>query len=81
MQLFDMFIVETPADARVCALTGVFDIALDRLECENCSMAVGVVADNFIPVAIITELSSNSVWPVCVDCATPIVFPGDWRER
>lgn len=76
-----MFIVETPADARECSSAGIFDVPVGRLECENCSMSIGVVSDGFIPLAVITEIQSLSVWTICIDCATPVIFPGEWSER
>jgi len=72
-----MFIVETPADAQTCALAGVFDFTLFDMECENCSMAIGPVYDTFIPAAIISDAAGMS-WPVCIDCASSLIFPRAW---
>lgn len=81
VQMFDMFVLETYEDAQTCANAGVLDIVLFELECENCSMSVGPApGDLFIPVAIVTDQRGVS-WPICVDCAAPMIFPGDWYER
>lgn len=80
MKAFDLFIVETPADARVCAITGVFDYTLFNMECENCSMAVGPVDDAWIPSGVVSGLDGTA-WVVCVDCLSSVIFPGAWAER
>lgn len=78
--MFDMFVLESQEDVQTCANTGVFDLALYDLECENCSMAVGPAGDLFIPVAVVSDQRGAS-WAICVDCAAPMIFPGDWFER
>ena len=72
-----MFVIETPADARECASAGIFDLTIDDTECENCSMAIGVTFDAFVPIAIVSD-SSGMCWPICIDCATPLIFPSSW---
>ena len=81
MKWFDLFVLENDSDARSCAEAGVFDFTLFALECENCTMAIGPTGDDgFIPVAIVSD-QTGSAWPICVDCAAPMIFPGDWFDR
>ena len=80
MQIFDLFVIETPGDARECASAGIFDFTLFDMECENCSMALGPTTDAFIPVAIVSDATGMS-WPVCIDCASSLIFPGAWFDR
>jgi len=78
---FDLFVLETHDDVSSCAESGIFDFSLFDLECENCSMSVGPTHDEgFIPVAIVSD-QIGSAWPICVDCAAPMIFPGDWFDR
>jgi hypothetical protein len=83
VQIFDLFIVETPADALECASAGIFDITLYDMECENCAMAIGPTFDGFVPIVVVTDLTgtSQSTWATCVDCAVPLIFPGDWAPQ
>jgi hypothetical protein len=80
VKAFDMYIVETPADARVCATAGVFDFTLFDMECENCAMALGPVDDAWIPTAVVSD-SDGASWVVCVDCVSSVIFPGEWAAR
>lgn len=80
MKVFDLYVVETPADAHTCALAGVFDFTLFDMECENCAMAVGAVEDAWIPSGVVSS-SDGTSWVVCVDCIAPMIFPGAWSER
>ena len=80
MRTFDLFIVETLADARVCAAAGVFDFTLFDMECENCAMAVGPVYDAWVPSGVVMS-GDGTTWIVCVDCMSPVIFPGAWSDR
>lgn len=80
MQIFDLFIVEGPADALECASAGIFDLTLYNMECENCAMAIGPTFDAFVPVVVVTDLAGGT-WATCVDCASPLIFPGDWAPQ
>ena len=80
MQVFDLFVIENPADALECASAGIFDLELFTMECENCMMDVGPTYDAFVPVVLVTDMSGGS-WVTCVDCAVPLIFPGDWASQ
>lgn len=72
-----MFIVESPDDARLCASSGIFDFALFETECQNCAIAIGPLFDVWVPTAVVSDQLGRS-WPMCIDCASPMIFPGEW---
>jgi hypothetical protein len=77
--MYGLFLIETPEDAALCEESGIYEFLLDEIECENCAMAIGPLADAFVPCAVLSG-SAGEAWPVCVDCIAPMIFPGDWSE-
>lgn len=80
MKAFDLYIIETPDDARIAAVSGVFDYTLFDMECENCAMALGPVDNMWIPSGVVMR-TDGAAWVVCIDCLAPVLFPGAWADR
>jgi hypothetical protein len=44
-------------------------------------MVIGPVGEHFFPCVVIVDTDDNlSVdrWPICIDCAAPLVYPNEW---
>jgi hypothetical protein len=82
VNIYDLFLLETPDDVASCALSGVFDIGPYDLECENCRLSVGICDDEvFIPFSVLVDhddVALARVYPVCIDCIAPAIMPGMW---
>lgn len=82
MNKYDLYLVEDPADAATCERHGIYDFVIGDTECENCAMAIGPLDDAFVPCVVIQDaelLLEAQSWPLCLDCAAPLVFPGLWK--
>lgn len=77
MVSFDIILVENAVDAIIAAQQGIFDFVIDDGECENCGMVIGPIADEFFPCAIVSD-NEDVRWPICIDCAFPLVYPRQW---
>ena len=40
-------------------------------------MVIGPIADEFFPCAIVSD-NEDVTWPICIDCAFPLVYPRQW---
>lgn len=81
MNIYDLFLLETPDDVAACSLSGVFDIGPYEIECENCRLAVGIWDNVFIPFSVLVDHESQPMtqaYPVCIDCIAPAIMPGLW---
>lgn len=75
---FAIYVLESNEDAAQAKSAGVFDFSLEVPECTNCGMIIGLIPnDTFLPCAIMVD-EEFEVWPICIDCASPLIFPGDW---
>lgn len=75
--MYDLYLVEDPADAANCERHGVYDFQIGATECENCAMSIGPLDDVFVPCVVIRDDDETS-WPVCLDCIGPAILPGMW---
>ncbi len=76
-----LYVIEDPEDAILSAKSEIFDFVIDGSECENCGMVIGPVGEHFFPCVVIVDTDDNlSVdrWPICIDCAAPLVYPNEW---
>jgi hypothetical protein len=75
---FSIHVLESDEDAAQAKSDGVFNFLYEVPECTNCGMIIGLIPNGvFLPCAILVDQDSVS-WPVCIDCAAPLIFPGDW---
>lgn len=84
MNSYDLYVVEDAADAAECERHGVFDFVIGHTECENCAMAIGPLDDAFVPCVVLLDsefIHETNSWPICLDCAAPLIFPGEWQGR
>jgi hypothetical protein len=51
---------------------------IDGTECANCGMVVGPVASEFFPCVLIVSTEIDDAWPVCLECASPLLYPREW---
>lgn len=84
MKSYDLYMIESVEDALKSANAGIFDFRIGATECENCGMSIGPLDDVFIPCAVLygTKRSflDEEVWPICIDCIAPLIFPGLWVD-
>ena len=78
MLSFAIHVLESNEDADQARSDGVFDFSYEEPECTNCGMVIGPLPNGvFLPCAILVDEDSIA-WAVCIDCASPLIFPGDW---
>lgn len=79
---FALVVLETVEDAAQVTSAGIFNFPDENAECTNCGMVIGSIPnDNFLPCAVIVDNTAedeDNAWPICIDCAAPLIFPGDW---
>jgi hypothetical protein len=76
----DLFVIEDVEDAITAAHSEIYDFVIDGSECQNCGMMLGPLGDEFISCAVI-RVDEEIAWAVCLDCATPILFPNEYGVR
>lgn len=76
----DLFVIEDAEDAIKAAHGEVFDFVIDGTECQNCGMMLGPLGDEFISCAVV-RIDEEISWAVCLDCATPVLFPNEYGVR
>ena len=75
---YSMYVIE---DAEQCVLAGkkeIYDFTINGTECQNCLMAVGPYDDVFLPCVILVGHNEDEAWPVCIECAAPLLYPREW---
>lgn len=79
-QDISVYVVEAYDDIRELAAAGIYDFSHDLDECVNCGMVVALLSalDRVIPCVIIVGIADGEAWPVCLDCASPLLYPQDW---
>lgn len=86
MMRLELVVIESVQDAVLAGYMDVYQFAINDTECENCGMLVGPVVDEFFPCVLVQnsdDVDDEGVadtWPVCVDCAGGVLFPGEERE-
>lgn len=76
-----VFVIETVDDMVELAETEIFDFTIDGDECANCGMVLGIISteDTIIPcIVVAVEASALDPWPICLDCAAPLLYPQEW---
>lgn len=76
----DVFVIENAEDAIAAAHSEIYDFIIDATECQNCSMMIGPLGEDFIQ-CVVVHIGDDSSWPICIDCATPILFPNELGVR
>lgn len=72
-----MYTIETAEDARIAAELGQLDLVIDGSSCEHCGMVIGPSHDEFFPCVIVSHDAEDIAWPLCLDCASPAIFPDE----
>ena len=76
-----VFVIESVEDMIELAQEKIYDFAIDGDECANCGMILGIISteDTIIP-CIVVEVESSALdpWPICLDCASPLLYPQEW---
>lgn len=86
MMHLELVVVESVRDAVIAGQLDVFHFEINDTECENCGMMIGPVLDEFFPCVLVQnpddedEEGAADTWPVCIDCAAAIIFPGEDRR-
>ena len=77
-----LYVIESNEDAVEAVRSDVFDFESEGCECENCGMVIGPVADDvFFPCVVILDTDETILedrWAICVDCASPLLYPNEW---
>jgi hypothetical protein len=73
-----MYVVETIEQARTLGDHEIFDFIIDDTECVHCGMVVGPISDKFFPCVIVVASRPDDSWPLCFECAAPLLFPREW---
>jgi len=77
-----LYVIESAEDALEAGRSDVFDFESFECECENCGMVIGPVADDvFFPCVVILDTEETILddrWAICVDCASPLLYPNEW---
>lgn len=74
---FSMYTVDSVDDARHVAELGTVDLIINGSQCENCGMSIGPSLDEFFPCVVIHHETEDLAWPICLDCASPAIFPDE----
>lgn len=75
-----LYVIETIQDAIIASRREIFDSHINGTECQNCGLVIGPSLDVFIPFVVITTIDESigdDTWPVCLDCAAPVIFPSE----
>jgi hypothetical protein len=77
-----VYVVETLEDAIELGYEDIYDFTIDGDECSNCGMVIGVLSelDQILPCVIITGVNDIG-WPICIDCASPLLYPAEWAAE
>lgn len=73
-----MYVIEDVQDAARAEAADVYAFVIDEDECIHCGMVVGPFADKFFPCVIVVASSPDDSWPLCFECAAPLLFPREW---
>lgn len=76
-----VYVIEDVQDAATAGRNDIYDFVIDDTECESCGIVVGPSRDEFFPCVVIVdvdEVLGADAWPVCIDCAAPLVYPTEW---
>jgi hypothetical protein len=76
----DLFVIEDAEDAIAVAHNEIYDFVIDGTECQNCGMMLGPLGDEFLSCVVI-HAGDNSSWAICIECATPMLFPNEYGIR
>jgi hypothetical protein len=71
----ELRVFQNSEDAKAIEAKDLFEFAIDEDECENCGLQVGFSIGRFYPGAVC--IGEDEDWLVCVECAGPIIFPGE----
>jgi hypothetical protein len=73
-----MYVIEDIEDAARAEAADVFSFIIDETECIHCGMVVGPIFDKFFPCVVVVASGPADSWPLCFECAGPLIFPRDW---
>jgi hypothetical protein len=76
----DLFVIEDVEDAIIAAHSDIYDFVIDGTECQHCGMMLGPLGDEFVSCAVV-RAGDESSWAICIDCATPMLFPNEFGVR
>lgn len=71
----ELLTFQNSEEAKAIEAADLFEFALDEDECENCGRPVGFSADRFSAGAVC--IGEDEDWLVCMECAGPVIFPGE----
>jgi hypothetical protein len=76
-----LYVIEDAHDAAMAGRHEIYDFVINDSECESCGMVIGPSEDEFFPCVLIQdveEVLGEDTWPICIDCAAPLVYPNEW---
>lgn len=78
--MFDlaMYVIEDVQDAAKAEHHEIYAFNIDDAECANCGMVVGPSKSEFFPCVIVVSTKMDDAWPICLDCASPLLYPREW---
>jgi hypothetical protein len=73
--------IESMDDIRSATESGLLDekTKVHTYECADCDKQIGNVSGSLVPFVIAFE--DEEFWTVCMECAAPIVDPGDQTDE
>lgn len=78
MYNYTMYVIEDVEHCIIAANKDIYDFVIDDEECKNCGMVVGPYDDMFFPCVILVGEEEEESWPICVECAAPLLYPREW---
>ena len=76
-----VFVIESVDDMVELAEAEIYEFTIDGDECANCGMVLGIISteDTILPCIIVSvESSALDPWSICLDCASPLLYPQEW---
>jgi hypothetical protein len=75
MATYHLYVVNTLEQARRLENEEPIEFLEDDDQCAACGDAIGIDGKKFIPCVMCID-DSDDYWPVCIDCATNVISPG-----
>lgn len=73
-----MYVIEDVQDAAKAEAADVYTFVIDETDCIHCGMVVGPISDKFFPCVIVVASRPDDSWPLCFECAAPLLYPREW---
>lgn len=73
-----MYVIEDIDDAIRAEEHEIYSFIIDEEECTNCGLVLGPHDRTFFPCVVVVGLGEEDAWPLCLDCAGPLLAPKEW---